>query len=352
MKMVRQIVVTAAIALGAAMCTAPGVQAAEAVHTDEVCFSVHNTGDSEASAVYGKRYWTKKPTAKTPVIVLVHGVSPDHRYWDLRPDFSVARNLARAGYLVISYDRLGWGRSPYHRAGGGRLLTLSGARDMLHEVVTHVHEGSYAAAGRGGCAAPGRPVGLASDKVVIIGNSAGGGIVNGYAGTYRDVAAVIPIGWSNHGFSADLTAYFATWMPGATLSEYATFLPDEASCTRFVLYVPGMAPGFERFCANGYGDAAPIGETTFLPNLIAENLLSISSVPDGLPILNVWADHDAAFDSTNQTLEDTALRDLTHADFESWTQTDAGHAPAVHRTMPTFTAKVINWLTSKGLGPV
>ena len=48
-------------------------------------------------------------------IVLVHGVSPAHEYWDLRPDYSVATNLAAAGYTVFSYDRLGWGRSPYRR---------------------------------------------------------------------------------------------------------------------------------------------------------------------------------------------------------------------------------------------
>lgn len=36
-------------------------------------------------------------------------------------------------------------------------------------------------------------------------------------------------------------------------------------------------------------------------------------------------------------------------DVETWTQAERGHAPAAHTTMPTFTAKVVAWLTSKGL---
>jgi pimeloyl-ACP methyl ester carboxylesterase len=78
------------------------------VRTDEVCFSVHNEGDAHASPLYGIRYYADVPSTRTKTIVLVHGAGPSHHYWDLRPDFSIARNLAAAGYLAITYDRLGY----------------------------------------------------------------------------------------------------------------------------------------------------------------------------------------------------------------------------------------------------
>lgn len=340
--------VLATLAATAPVGTGPA-QAANSVRTDEVCFSATNPGDVEASAIWGKRYWTSKPTAKTPVIVLVHPVGPAHEYWDPTPAFSAARNLARAGYLVISYDRLGYAKSPYAEP---KRITLSGGREMLHEMVTEIHDGTYTAARGGGCASPGAALGLASDRVVLMGTSGGGAIVNGYAGTYRDVAAVIPVAWSNDGFSADFAAYFAGWAPGAYSKneDYLDLVPDEANCTRFVLYVPGVQPGLERSCAHGY-NSTPWGELTFLPKIIAENQKSIYAIPDGLPILNVTADRDALFTAEYMKLQDLDFQYLTHADFEAWTQHDAGHAPAWHRSMPTFTRKVVDWLSGKGIRP-
>ena len=129
-----------AVAVGAAGGSNPASGAlVPSVRTDEVCFTVHNDGDPDPSAVYGVRYSTGGPM--TTAIVLVHGVSPAHEYWDLRPDFSVARNLAAAGYTVFSYDRLGWGRSHYDRPEGGHRLTVSAAQSMLHEIVGQVKAG-------------------------------------------------------------------------------------------------------------------------------------------------------------------------------------------------------------------
>ena len=66
--------------------------------------------------------------------------------WDFLPRLSVARSLARAGYVVISYDRLGFARSPYR--GAGKSVTSPNQQAMLHEVVGAVRGGTYAL-GRG-----------------------------------------------------------------------------------------------------------------------------------------------------------------------------------------------------------
>ena len=123
------------------------------MRTDDVCFTVHNQGDPVASRVYGVRYYVGVPDEKTKAIILVHGNSVTHAFWDTREDFSVARRLAGAGYLVIAYDRLGYAKSPYIRPrGAGYALTLHSQRVMLHEMVTQVKAGSYTFGRDGTCA--------------------------------------------------------------------------------------------------------------------------------------------------------------------------------------------------------
>src|SRR5215212_4882534 len=63
--------------------------------------------------LYGKRYTTPTATSSTPAIVLVHGIASSTANWDFSPTWSTARALASAGYVVYSYDRLGYARSSY-----------------------------------------------------------------------------------------------------------------------------------------------------------------------------------------------------------------------------------------------
>jgi alpha-beta hydrolase superfamily lysophospholipase len=325
------------------------------VRTDQVCFTVHNDGDLQPSTVYGVRYSTGARALAAPAIVLVHGVSPTHEYWDLRPDFSVARNLAAAGYTVFSYDRLGWGHSPYDRPQGGQRLTLSAAQSMLHEIVGEVKAGSWSAPAEGGCSvAGGEPGGPAIPRVIVIGASAGGAIVSGYPGHFHDVAAAVPVVWSNQGFSPEFSRYFAeaATRGAGTANDYYRLVPDEQSCRRWVLYPAGVNPVFEpAFCRDGYGPAAPAGELTFSGRLVAENLASISRVGAGLPVLLVFADHDAIFPPDHPTAEFGYWKAHCGCDVEGWTASDAGHGLVVHTAMPAFTDKVIGWLAAKGLTP-
>src|SRR4051812_12090041 len=99
---------------------------------DTVCFSVHNGSDTQASTLFGRRYRLGRTTSRTPAIVLVHGVASSTANWDFLPGLSVSRSLARAGYVVIAYDRLGFARSPYR--GAGKDVTSPNQQAMLHEV--------------------------------------------------------------------------------------------------------------------------------------------------------------------------------------------------------------------------
>src|SRR6266702_8181385 len=98
-----------------------------------VCFTVHNTGDPLPSTLYGLRYTYGQPKKSTPAIVLVHGIASSTANWDFSPSWSTARALATAGYVVYSYDRLGYARSSYFDVpGGGETLTTRQHRRMLH----------------------------------------------------------------------------------------------------------------------------------------------------------------------------------------------------------------------------
>lgn len=96
-------------------------------------------------------------------------------------DLSVARGLARAGYVVVTYDPLGYHRSSYDLPQGGRLLSLGAHRGMLHEIVEQLRGGDYGTDGN--CfARDGAMARVGSGRVVLMGHSTGAAIVGGYAG--------------------------------------------------------------------------------------------------------------------------------------------------------------------------
>jgi pimeloyl-ACP methyl ester carboxylesterase len=101
--------VTAVLALHAS-----GARAASApLNVLTVCFTVYNGNDLVPTTLYGLRYTNGVQTSQTPAIVLVHGYASSTANWDFTPNWSVARKLVQQGYVVISYDRPGFARSPY-----------------------------------------------------------------------------------------------------------------------------------------------------------------------------------------------------------------------------------------------
>ena len=108
---------------------------------ETVCFSVTNLAGSQ-STLYGQRFIDRPMSPRTPAIVLVHGVASSTENWDFSPNWSVARALAKAGYVVISYDRLGYAKSsyfdhsPHNRSEPSRLLPVlrddAGLPDVRH----------------------------------------------------------------------------------------------------------------------------------------------------------------------------------------------------------------------------
>jgi hypothetical protein len=98
-----------------------------------VCLPVTNpTGGT--SVLYGQRFTDGPVSSSAPAIVLAHGIASSTENWDFSPTWSVARALASAGYVVFSYDRLGYAKSSwYSQPGGGYTLTTQAHRSMLHD---------------------------------------------------------------------------------------------------------------------------------------------------------------------------------------------------------------------------
>ena len=83
-----------------------------------VCFTVTNPSLGQ-STLYGQRFTDGTVSPQTPAIVLVHGIASSTANWDFSPTWSVARALAAKGYVVYSYDRLGYAKSSYYDHPGG-----------------------------------------------------------------------------------------------------------------------------------------------------------------------------------------------------------------------------------------
>jgi pimeloyl-ACP methyl ester carboxylesterase len=131
-----------------------------------------------------------KPTPAT-VLVLVHGITYDHRYWNIADpaDPQGDRYLweaaaAKAGYATLAIDRLGAGASTHPPS---TLVTIDSNATSVHDVVQALRVGKVAS--------PGAPVAFA--KVVLIGHSYGSITSFIEASRYQDVDGLILTGVSH-----------------------------------------------------------------------------------------------------------------------------------------------------------
>jgi pimeloyl-ACP methyl ester carboxylesterase len=323
------------------------------LRVDTVCFSVHNGSDTQASTLFGRRYRFGRTTSRTPAIVLVHGVASSTANWDFLPRLSVARSLARAGYVVISYDRLGFARSPYR--GAGKSVTSPNQQAMLHEVVGAVRGGTYAL-GRGmSCAKTQAARPQRSRRVVIIGHSAGGGIVEGYPGTYHDVAAMVQADWSSFPPLSGAPAPTAPPEVGQQLAagkDYISFFANRQECESFNQYKPGVVPrAIQIACDPRHFIVTPSGEFLGFDALGKHNLAAIKSTGD-IPVLLTWGDHDYIFPPDSAAAEYKYWVDnCGGCDVTASFYPRTGHLFMVHRSLTDWLRDVTGWLRSRGIAP-
>jgi pimeloyl-ACP methyl ester carboxylesterase len=335
---------------------APRMHFGDRVKLTTVCFSVTNPAGGQ-STLYGLRYIDRgaRVDPRTPAIVLVHGIASSTENWDFSPTWSVARALAAAGYVVYSYDRLGYAKSSYFnqpnsaQPTGGNTLTTAAHRAELHQVVDEVASGSYMTTDGRDCSAPQRPGRLASPRVVIIGHSAGGWIVSGYPGTYHDVAAMI---------QADIPASSATLLgqssgggftPDPNHPDYFEFFQTTQNCLDFNTYPPGVVQCVvDIACAPPFLDS-PFGEITDLAVMYAQNDAYISMIGPSIPVLLTSGEEDTTDPPTSADADYAYYQAHCGCDVSQLLLPNTAHLFMVHRSLPSWVDYVVSWLGAHGL---
>lgn len=410
----RAILLAGTAALIAALAPAGSAYAAGgAIAKTTVCFAVHNPGgvvapgapalpaDPVVRRVIGARF-EAKGSDPDRVILLVHGHSWWQNEWDLRPDFSIARNLARKGFLVISYDRLGNGASTYALP-RRETLTFDGQRRMLHEVVEQVRGHSVLHGGEADpCARANRAGAGPAPRVMLMGHSQGALLVNGYPGRYgpsdpghidalledgngacapgapcvipglgtRATAIVLRKLAVNAGrdFSLGFTdaAYdpYLSWQPKIKLID-----PLTCADNKFGMLWPQATRAdalVDEPCDPSNEETVPYNEFVSTSALVDD----LAAVDPQLPVLLTFAEHDGLRPDRGNPDDAPCNADLSHdvgcraplvtrwrttcpcgPKVATWTLPDAGHSIALDLTMPLFTDHVAAWLDEQGLGP-
>ena len=298
---------------------------------------------------------TGRRARSTPAIVLVHGIASSTEDWDFSPTWSVARALASAGYVVFSYDRLGYADSSYYsQPGGGFTLTTQAHRAMLHDVVGDVKSGGYELAPSGGCSGTTTPAGMQNRTVVIVGHSAGGWVVAGYPGEYHDVAAMIqtdisgsaggsatsPLGGSSSGGS---------FTPDPNHPDYFEFFQTTQNCLDFNTYTPGVVAYVAKIaCTPPFLDS-PYGEIADLGAMYAQNDAYISMIGPSIPVLLTSGEEDTTDPPLSADADYAYYKAHCGCDVTQVLLPNTAHLFMVHQSLPTWVDDVVDWLTSRGL---
>jgi pimeloyl-ACP methyl ester carboxylesterase len=346
------VVVITALGAGGALAIAPSpsMHFNHRMRIQTVCFSVTNPAGSQ-STLYGQRYIDRPVSSRTPAIVLVHGIASSTQNWDFSPTWSVARALAKAGYVVISYDRLGYAKSSYlDHPGGGLTLTTAVQRGLLHQLVGEVKTGSYTTARGGDCTAPQEPSRLRNPTVAIIGHSAGGWVVAGYPGQYHDVAAMV---------QADITAATplapgqgGSVTPDPNHPDYFQFFQTSQDCETFNIYPPGAVQSVVNIaCTPPFLDS-PLGEVTDIPQTYADNAQLIKQIGPRIPVLLTSGDHDGIVPPANAKADFDYYKANCGCDVSQLILPDTGHLFMAHKSLPIWLGTVVHWLRSHGIKPL
>jgi pimeloyl-ACP methyl ester carboxylesterase len=333
---------------------APRMVFNSAMTVNSICLPVTNPAGGQ-SVLYGQRFTDGPVTAATPAIVLVHGIASSTQTWDFSPTWSVARALASAGYVVYSYDRLGYAQSSYYsQPGGGYSLTTEAHRQMLHDVVNDVKTAGYGVTTASNCAEPTSPGTMKSSRVVVIGHSAGGWVVSGYPGEYHDVAAMVEAdisGSAGGSASAPLggNSQGGGFTPDPAHPDYFQFFQSQTDCYEFNTYTPGVvAYAAQIACTPPYLDS-PYGEIGDLPAKYAQDDAYIAQIGPSIPVLLTSGEEDTTDPPSSAQADLAYYQAHCGCDVSQLLFPDTAHLFMVHRSLAEWVDDVVNWLSAHGI---
>ena len=230
-----------AAALGAAALV-PASAGAARVTSVPVAFEVRNTNttgvpctpDGGSYTVRGHltgppRKLKPKRSPRLGVTLYLHGLGLGEWLWNFHPlrRHSFVRGMARARHVSVTIDRLGYGRSD--KPASGRGVCIGSQADVAHQIVGQLRTGAYKVTRPCPGICQDEP-GLRFRRVALAGHSAAGQIAITEAYTYRDVRALVVVGFSysnlprgNEEFGFQRIACDAGGDPIPGLPDYAFF---------------------------------------------------------------------------------------------------------------------------------
>ena len=265
----------------------------------------------------------------------------------------MARGSAAAGYVVYSYDRLGYAKSSYFsQPDGGTTLTTAAHQAELHQIVGEVQTGAFTTTTGSGCSAPQRPNRIRNRRVVIIGHSAGGWIVAGYPGHYHDVAAMIQadIRLLRQPPSGPRARRPAVGSRRIRPSRLLRVLPDPQNCQDFNTYPPGGRVRGEHRLHAAVPRLAVRRDHRPRSHVPAERRLHLDD-----RALGPGAAHLGAEDTTDPPVDADAdyayYKQHCGCDVTQLLLANTAHLFMVHQSLPIWLNDVVSWLASRRFRP-
>lgn len=199
--------------------------------------------DGSRQRIVGYVYRAHGVRQRDATLLLVHGGTYDHRYWDAPRingvNYSYARYAAAQGYTVVAIDQLGAGESTDPN---GDLTEVAPLANSVHQVAQQLRA-DRSLFGR-------------CDQLVYIGHSLGTATTVYAQGTYHDADAIVATGWSQ----ADLSLPVTPESLGALATAPYFAIPPELR-TQLFYYPPYTDPAVIEY------------DNTWLVNLVSRGLV-------------------------------------------------------------------------------
>jgi pimeloyl-ACP methyl ester carboxylesterase len=294
----------------------------------------HVTGPASALAS------TSKPKKRSKGATLyLHGLGVGEWLWNFAPipSFNYALQQAKAGHVSVTVDRLGYGASS--RPPDGNMICIGSEADIAHQIVQALKSGAYAVAS--GKARKYR-------RVALAGHSAAGEISILEAYSYKDVNALIVVGFS---FSN---------LPAANI----TFGNQRNACQAAAPPAPGVPGSYQLFGQAGaefqktffhsatkaVRDAAtplhkpdPCGDNVSLTEALNKQAAGARTIK--VPVLEVCGANDALYASYGCALQTDRF---ASRDKKTIIIKNAGHGLPLEKPARSFRNKLAGWLSRRG----
>jgi pimeloyl-ACP methyl ester carboxylesterase len=275
--------------------------------------------------------------------ILIHGATFDHNYWDFpyRSDkYSYVDYMTKAGYAVLSLDRIGYGESSHPASGAS--VTLHTGAFTIHQVVQSLRSRRLRVPGFGR---------IEGERIELVGFSIGSFISILESSTWHDVDGVVLSSYS-HTVGAGGIASFGLVIPAPQDPKFATFPADYLS----------EAPGAREFLfyhlPNIEQRVIDIDERlrqTWTVGELNDIVPSLAEPADmHVPVLVVDGDWDTIACNTPCSATNWLANEASFYPADTCAEVkvipDAGHSLALHRNARSFFSTVHEW-SDRRVGP-